>query len=95
MSRFFFGFSVGVGAFVIGLSQISSFFSCYPNSERFGASIFGLITVVYFIFVGTNFRGLNKNDTFVWFKIRGHSISFIIYTENYHFYSHLGPFRIK
>ena len=27
-----------------------------------------------FIFVGNNFRGLNKNDTFVGFKIRGYSI---------------------
>ena len=26
--------------------------------------------------MGTNFRGLNKNDTFVGFKIRGHSIFF-------------------
>ena len=33
-------------------------------------------TVDGFIFVGTNFRGLNKNDTFVGFKIRGHSIFF-------------------
>ena len=31
-------------------------------------------TVDGFIFVGTNFRGLNENDTFVGFKIRGHSI---------------------
>ena len=29
-----------------------------------------------FIFVGTNFRGLNKNDIFVGFKFRGHSIFF-------------------
>ena len=29
-----------------------------------------------FIFVSTNFRGLNKNDTFVRFKIRGRSIFF-------------------
>ena len=29
-----------------------------------------------FIFVSTNFRGLNKNDTFVGFKIRGYSIFF-------------------
>ena len=29
-----------------------------------------------FIFVGTNFRGLNKNDTFVGFRIRGNSIFF-------------------
>ena len=28
LSRFFLDFSVGVGAFVIGLSQISFFFSC-------------------------------------------------------------------
>ena len=33
-----------------------------------------MYTVDGFIFVGTNFRGLNKNDTFVGFKIRGHSI---------------------
>ena len=31
-------------------------------------------TVDGFIFVGTNFHGLNKNDTFVGFEIRGHSI---------------------
>ena len=31
-------------------------------------------TVGGFIFVGTNFCGLNEDDTFVGFKIRGHSI---------------------
>ena len=31
-------------------------------------------TVDGFIFVGTNFRGLKRNDTFVGFKICGHSI---------------------
>ena len=31
-------------------------------------------TVDGFIFVGTNFRGFNKSDTFVGFEIRGHSI---------------------
>ena len=31
-------------------------------------------TVECFIFVGTNFRGLSKNYTFVGFKILGHSI---------------------
>ena len=35
-----------------------------------------VITVDGFIFVGTNFRGLNKNDTFMGFKSRGHSIFF-------------------
>ena len=35
-----------------------------------------LLTVDGFIFVGTGFCGLNKNDTFVGFKIRGHSIFF-------------------
>ena len=30
-----------------------------------------------FIFVGTNFRGLNKNNTFIRFKIHGHCILFI------------------
>ena len=41
-------------------------------------SVFRLesVTVDGFIFVGTNFRGLNKNDTFVGFKIRGHSVFF-------------------
>ena len=33
-------------------------------------------TVDGFIFVGTNFRGLNKKDTFVGFKIHGHCIYF-------------------
>ena len=35
-----------------------------------------LHTVDGFIFVGTNFRGMNKNDTFVGFKIRGQSVFF-------------------
>ena len=35
-----------------------------------------LYTVDGFIFVGTNSRGLNKNDIFVGFKIRGQSIFF-------------------
>ena len=42
-------------------------------------------TVDGFIFVGTNFRWLNKTDIFVGFKIRGHSNFFMINTENYHF----------
>ena len=33
LSRFFLDFSVGVGAFVIGLSQISSFFSYLENKQ--------------------------------------------------------------
>ena len=33
-------------------------------------------TVDGFIFVGTNFRGMNKTDTFLGIKIRGHSIFF-------------------
>ena len=33
-------------------------------------------TVDGFIFMDTNFRGLNKNDTFVGFKIRGNCIFF-------------------
>ena len=32
------------------------------------------LTVDGFIFVGTNFRGWNENDTFVVFKVRGRSI---------------------
>ena len=35
-----------------------------------------LYTVDGFIFMGTNFHGLNENDTFVGFKIHGHSIFF-------------------
>ena len=31
-------------------------------------------TVDGFIFVGTNFHGLSENDTFMGFKVRGHSI---------------------
>ena len=34
VSCFFLDFSGGVGAFVIILSQISSFFSCIPNEKR-------------------------------------------------------------
>ena len=37
-------------------------------------SLFEGSTVDGFILVGTNFRGLNINYTFVGFKIRGHSI---------------------
>ena len=40
LSRCFLDFSVGVGAFVIGLSQISSFFSFY-NLIRCIATCFG------------------------------------------------------
>ena len=35
LSRSLLDFSVGVGAFVIGLSQISSFFSSYSNNHYF------------------------------------------------------------
>ena len=38
--------------------------------------MFKALTVDGIIFVGTNFRGLKKNDTFVGFKISGHSIFF-------------------
>ena len=34
LSRCFLGFSVGIGAFVIGLSQIFSFFSFAPQAEQ-------------------------------------------------------------
>ena len=42
-------------------------------------------TVDGFIFVGTHFRGFDKTLSFEGLKIRGHSISFIIHTENHHF----------
>ena len=48
-----------------------------PSDQKSIVSPFimkNLCTVDGFIFVGTNFRGLNKNDTFVGFRIRGHSI---------------------
>ena len=35
-----------------------------------------MVTVDGFIFMGTNFLGLNKNDTFAGFKIGGYSIFF-------------------
>ena len=38
-------------------------------------------TVDGFIFVGTNFRGLNKNDTFVGFKIRAIVFSFFMFIQ--------------
>ena len=47
---------------------------------------FSIETVDGFILVGTNFRGLNKNGTFVGLKNHDYSIffEFIIHTENYH-----------
>ena len=42
-------------------------------------------TVDSFIFVGTNFRGMNKNDTSSGSKFVAIVFSFIIHTENYHF----------
>ena len=42
-------------------------------------------TVDGFIFVGTNFRGLIKNDIFVGLKYVAIVFSFIIHRENYHF----------
>ena len=38
-----------------------------------------------FIFLGTNFHRLNKNDIFVGFKIHGHSIFFHNSYKNFHF----------
>ena len=34
-----------------------------------------------FIFVGTNFRGFNENDTFVRFRIRDHSIVLSVFIK--------------
>ena len=42
-------------------------------------------TVDAFIFVGTNFRGLNKNNTRVGFKFVAIIFSFIIHTQNRYF----------
>ena len=39
-------------------------------------------TAYGFIFVGTNFRGLNENDTFMGFKFVAKVFSFIIHTKN-------------
>ena len=44
-------------------------------------------TVDGFIFVGTNFRGLNKNNTFVGFKFLAIVFYLIIHTENWNFVS--------
>ena len=52
-----------------------AFFVPWPEGE-FKTGLIELQTVDGFIFVGTNFRGLNKNNTFVRFKICGHSILF-------------------
>ena len=53
-------------------------FSVHPMAQKIRGTSSGLSlwfhTVDGFIFVGTNFRGLNKIDTFVGFKIGGHSI---------------------
>ena len=50
-----------------------------------------------FIFVGTNFRGLNENDTFVGFKICGHRIflhnSYRKSLIRGHWHSWIGPTR--
>ena len=45
LSRCFLDFSVSVGAFVIGLSQISSFFSCYSNKTFMAYFNFNYATV--------------------------------------------------
>ena len=46
LPRCFLNFSVGVGAFVIGLSQISSFFSCNVVSRFFTLNILGTFSIL-------------------------------------------------
>ena len=54
--------------------------------EKIDGSVLKLYTVDSFIFVGTNFRGLNKNNTFMGFKVRCKGIFYwIIHTENWNF----------
>ena len=54
------------GAGYCGPKNVLRYIAIYCNIKKG--------TVDGFIFVGTNFRGLKKNQTFVGFKIRGHSI---------------------
>ena len=49
-------FSVGVGAFVIRLSQISSFFSTSVNSYRFGSVKISVLKIDY----NENYASLHK-----------------------------------
>ena len=51
-----------------------SFFGPIGNKDGHHDLWLTLNTVDGFIFVGTNCRGLNENDTFLGFKICGHSI---------------------
>ena len=52
----------------------SGYFERYVNSKSDCLEF-----LLFFIFLGTNFRGLNKNDTFVGFKI--HSKSIFLYNS--------------
>ena len=61
LSRCFLDFSVGVGAFVIGLNQISSFFSWWKWRNHM---IIGLILLCATIYLPTLFDCLNKSSQF-------------------------------
>ena len=71
---------------VVGLYSVSSRReNCVNFIEEKGKGKQSQNSVDGLIFIGTNFRGLNKNGTFVGFKIRVHSIVLHIYSENCHF----------
>ena len=61
---------------IIGTVQHWCFFAVMHDTVLI-TSIKLLLTVDGFIFVGINFHGLNKSDTFVWFKIRGLQVFFL------------------
>ena len=56
------------------LSKEYSLYWLVVNAHCLNVFVRKQITTDGFIFVGTNFRGFKENDTFVGFKIRGHSI---------------------
>ena len=65
-----------VNQLVVGLRFKSFDLVTNIRIGQFTHTPLSLNTVDGFIFVGTNFRGLKKNDAFVGFKIHGYSIFF-------------------
>ena len=65
LSRCFLDFSVGVGVFVTGLSQISSFFSCFEGK---GCEIEGILIFSSSAF--TKCRSLPNSTIFTKSKVR-------------------------